>query len=343
MNRTLILLGLLIFTLSACQKKNVEVLKKESTQVYHISPSTTDPNITEYTLKHHIYINNQVPMMGKLLIFFPGTGGTPKHYFNILKEAAAMGYHVIGLNYPNNYEIYFSCFFNKDSSCYEQYRTEKFNGANKAKALNVDYTHSIQNRLIKLLDYLHKQYPAQNWHQFLENNDVAWSKCVVAGHSQGGGHAAFIGKKKEVDRVVIFSSIDWIISKKASADWVFKTGATPNDRVYAFIHTKDEYFKYKNVIKQWSDYQLDSLGAPVDIDKTKPPFNHSHTLITTAKPHLNILNAYHLMTCVDKFIPKDNKGEVAQEFKDAWAYLLGQKEATPHSSLTVDSNNIKIE
>lgn len=320
----LLLLSLIFISLNACKRNTATAIGQKTALEYKIKPSATDAGISKYNKKHFVSINTNALSKGKLLVFFPGTDAKPAYYTKILNEAAAMGYHAIGLMYANNAEIYISCFFNKDSTCYEQYRLEKFDGSDKAKRLNVDYTNSIQNRLIKLLVYLQRQHPEQNWQQFLSNKDVDWSKCVIAGHSQGGGHAAFIGQIKAVDRVVIFSSIDWIISSKSSAAWVSKQGMTPKDRIYAFIHTKDEFFKYRNVQKQWQNYGLDSLGKVVNIDVTNPPFDNSHTLITTAKPALYIMTPYHFLTCVNQFVPQNKKGEVDKQFIDAWAYLLGK-------------------
>jgi hypothetical protein len=324
MKSTLLLMTLLIISTLAC--KNKATTSQLDTQTYKIKPSETDAAISKFNDKHAVLLNTKAPSKAKLLVFLPGTGATLKHYSKILNEAADMGYHVVGLMYPNKSEIYLNCFFNKDSTCYEQFRSEKFDGTDNTKKLKVDYANSIQNRLIKILQYLNKQYPTQNWGQFLEGDDVFWSKCVIAGHSQGGGHAAYIGKIKAVDRVVIFSSIDWIIASKMNAAWVSKTGKTPNDRVYAFIHTKDEYFKYPNVQKQWQDYALDTLGGAVNIDIEKPPFNNSHTLITKARPTINILMPHHCFTCVNEFVPQNKKGEVDPAFKDVWAYLLGKND-----------------
>jgi hypothetical protein len=323
MNFNFLLWGILIISISACQRKTAIVAGQNSTLEYNIKPSETDSRITKFNTKHFVCVKPNTLSKGKLLVFFPGTGANPSHYTKILKEAAAMGYHTIGLMYPNKSELYLSCFFNKDSTCYEQYRLEKFDGSDKAKGLHVDYTNSIQNRLIKLLQHLQKANPSQNWQQFLTTDDVDWSKCVIAGHSQGGGHAAFIGYMKAVDRVIIFSSIDWIIASKTSAAWVSKASMTPKDRIFAFIHTKDEYFKYPNVQKQWLHYGLDSLGSAINIDTTLAPYHNTHTLVTTAKPALNLLTPYHFLTCVNQFVPQNKKGEVDKEFLNAWAYLLG--------------------
>jgi hypothetical protein len=319
-----ILLTTVFILFTGCNKKTANALIQKPVSKYAVRPHKTDAHISKINAKHLAYFNPNVSANGKLLVFLPGTAANPSFYTTILKEAADMGFHTLGLMYPNNYDIYLSCFFNKDSTCYEQYRLEKFDGSDKVKSLKVDYANSIQNRVIKLLAYLQQQNPSENWQQYLIDGEVDWSKCVIAGHSQGGGHAAFIGHVKPVARVVIFSSIDWIISLKTNAAWVSQAGATPKDRVFAFIHTKDEIFKYPNVQKQWLAFGLDSLGKAVNIDASNAPFDNTHTLVTTAKPPLYLLTPYHFTTCVNKFIPKNEKGEIDKKMLDAWAYLLGK-------------------
>jgi len=53
---------------------------------------------------HYIY-NNKYTKKGKLFLFFVGTGALPYHYREILKLAANIGYHSIGLSYPNDKAI----------------------------------------------------------------------------------------------------------------------------------------------------------------------------------------------------------------------------------------------
>lgn len=110
-----------------------------------------------------------------------------------------------------------------------------------SSAGNVGLSDSIVNRFISLLDYLAYQTPSSQtipdpsfWSQFLITDSSSpystqphtvtvngtpttipargvypdWSKIIIAGHSQGGGHAAFMGVVGPIPirRVILFSA-----------------------------------------------------------------------------------------------------------------------------------------
>lgn len=94
----------------------------------------------------------------------------------------------------------------------------------------VNISECVSQRLVRLLAYLHFERPTEDWIQYLRvvskeqallnpsdsvilqraNNEEAiftvdWSKIIISGHSQGSGHAAYIGMCRLVHRVVLFS------------------------------------------------------------------------------------------------------------------------------------------
>ncbi len=69
--------------------------------VITVTPSDTDFNITDPNSRHHIYRNTTVTQKDKLFLFLPGSNAVPFNYRKILGSAADLGYHVIGLTYPN--------------------------------------------------------------------------------------------------------------------------------------------------------------------------------------------------------------------------------------------------
>ena len=72
---------------------------------------------------------------------------------------------------------------------------------------SIERPESIENRLIKLLWYLKPLWPKDHWEQFLnDNGTIKWESIAVAGQSQGGGHAALIGIKHRVARVLCFGA-----------------------------------------------------------------------------------------------------------------------------------------
>jgi len=67
-------------------------------------------------------------------------------------------------------------------------------GTNTSPLLDVSTTNSIVNRAEKLLAYLDRQFPTEAWGQYLTSGSLDWSKVVISGHSQGGGHAGVLTK-----------------------------------------------------------------------------------------------------------------------------------------------------
>jgi hypothetical protein len=290
---------------------------------YKILPSATNPAINTFNNEHLVYVDTRAAAKGKLFVFLPGTTGTPGFYSLILKRAAALGYYSIGLMYPNNSDMYVASAASPDNTQFGKCRQEIFDGTDQTTGVNVNSDNCIKNRLIKLLQYLNQQYPNQGWGQFLtaSGTDVNWVKIVVAGHSQGGGHAWYISKKVLVDRSIAFSSIDWNSLLNQSAAWIGTAGVSPASRLYSFNHTGDELFAYANVQQQWSDLTL--TGPATNIDTEPAPYSSSHTLITTATPGINIIVPNHNITCLDPYVPKNAALAVTDNFVKAWDYLIG--------------------
>ncbi len=194
---------------------------------YNILPSSTNSAISNFNSAHEVCLDTRTTLKNKLFVFLPGTTGFPATYKLIVKQAASQGYHAIGLMYPNDASIYSASNNDTTNTQFAKCRQEIFDGTDKTSGLSVDTNNCIKNRLYKLLLYLQRTYPNQNWSQYILNDQVNWSKCVVAGHSQGGGHAFFIAKKVAVDQTISFSSIYWNAALNTNAAWVTEAGVTP--------------------------------------------------------------------------------------------------------------------
>ena len=288
---------------------------------YEVSPSITNTSITTYNNVHEVFLDTRTSLRNKLFVFLPGTSGFPSVYQLIVKKAAALGYHSIGLMYPNNSDIYTAAGSSSNLADFGNCRQEMFDGIDRNSGVSVDGNNCIQSRLIKLLQYLQQQHPTQNWGQFMSGNDVDWSKVVVAGHSQGGGHAFYISKIKTVDRAICFASIDWNSNLNQSASWITQQGATPVSKLYSINGLRDQIFAYANVQTQLAELGLQ--GPATSIDSNNPPYGNSHTLTTNATPALaEPFTNHHNLTCLDAYVPKDASGNPAPEFNQAWGYLL---------------------
>lgn len=285
-----------------------------------ITPSTVNPMVVGFNSQHYVYVDT-FALKNKLFVFLPGTTGSPQFYKLIVKKAASMGYHSIGLMYPNNSDLYTAAASNADNTQFGKCRQEIFDGTDQSAGVNVNYPNCIQRRLYDLLFYLQQQDTLHNWGQFISNNDVVWSKIVIAGHSQGGGHALYISKQVSVERAISFSSIDWNGNLGRSADWVTQPGATDVARLYSINGIADQIFSYANVQTQLAD--MGFTGPAVSIDSNQPPYSNSHTLTTTATPATSVLFPDHNVTCLDAYVPKNITGGAAIEFDRAWGYLIG--------------------
>jgi hypothetical protein len=238
-----------------------------------------------------------------------------------VKQAASQGYHAIGLMYPNDPSIYTASNNDTTNTQFAKCRQEIFDGTDQTSGISVDTNNCIKNRLYKLLLYLQITYPTQNWSQYILNGQVDWNKCVVAGHSQGGGHAFFIAKKVAVDKAICFSSIDWNSALNRSAAWVTLVGATPINKFYSFNGTNDEVFNYANVQTQLTDMGI--IGTSISIDNNISSYSSTHRLTTSATPALSIAPfPNHNLTCLDMSVPKTSSGTVTTAFINSWNYLL---------------------
>lgn len=324
------LFSIVLVFLFSCKKRETQIVNNGNGNnnnadtfklyEYNVKPSATNPNINSYNNDNEVCYDNRVTSLNKLFVFLPGTTGTPYYYQLIVKKAAALGYHAIGLMYPNGSDIYTAAASSSSLDEFGKCRQEIFDGLDQASGVNVNADNCIKNRLYRLLLYLQSNYPNQNWGQYIFNTTVNWSKCVVAGHSQGGGHAFYIAKQVAVDKAISFSSIDWNSTLSASASWVSQVGATPVSKFYSFNGIRDQIFAYGNVQTQLSDMGLQ--GPAISIDTNDPPYSNSHTLTTAAAPAISLLFPDHNITSLDAYVPKDVLGYTITSFDKAWEYLL---------------------
>lgn len=156
----------------------------------------------------------------QLVLMLVGSGGEPVDMIhtdptkNVFGAAVSDGDAVIGLAYSNVTEIGLLC--GDNDACYFPTRQSVILGVSEpGSALEVSADEGIVDRLARSLRYLAASDPNGGWGAFLTTLDpaaapisaIAWSKIVASGHSQGGGHAAAIGKLFAVERVVQLSSV----------------------------------------------------------------------------------------------------------------------------------------
>ncbi len=252
------------------------------------------------------------PGSGKLLVFLSGHGGKPAGYTNFLQLTADRGYHAVGVSYWNLESARELC-SGAGPDCAGALRKQLFDGT-----LNPNYTINgqlaaigsnappfndkdmVRKRLVELVVWLHQNAPGEHWGQFLadpqckfDDCKIEWEKVVLAGHSMGGGEAAFIASERDVERVIMLSAPTDI-----NAFWTSTPRSNP-EKYYGLAQVCDTTF-YQGIAKNWMNFAMPGprtyvesglSGTPPDTPAgsclalpanatTAPPYGHSHQLVS---------------------------------------------------------------
>lgn len=238
-------------------------------RVMHVvKPSETDPAITRFDDSHIVMFNRNAAEHSRLVVFMTGTGGKPEGARGFLSVLANQGFRVIGLAYNDEPAVVQVCPQNPDPNCSAQFRQKRIFGDDVTSVVDNTPSEAILSRLVKLLQFLKAQYPAENWGEYLDGSGPDWSKIVISGQSQGAGMAAFIAKQKLVARVVLFSS-PWDFSGRARilAPWIATPSVTPPERWFAEYHQRE---MTADLLAK--SYQLLAIpAANIRIFKGEPP------------------------------------------------------------------------
>ncbi len=290
-----------------------------------ISPALANPALTQDLSPHFVVNPNPVASPARrLLLMLPGTRAVPRTYRDIVRVGAERGYHAIGLTYPNGDAIESLCGGSPIPNCAGLARREIITGEDLSTLVAVDPPNSIDGRLLSLLTYLSAAFPNEGWGQYLASGAVNWALITVAGHSQGSGHAGFLAKIRDLNRVVMFSGPgDSGATAGSSAEWLSLPNVTPVARQFGFTHTADPLLPLAGVTRNWDAIDLDSFGPAVSVDGAGPPFANSHQLTTSAPPNPNPTGPSaapaHGATVVDAVTPRDAQGTPI--YRSVWIYL----------------------
>jgi hypothetical protein len=318
----------LLSLFAACQKNmtppavNGDGTSNESTAAvitreYFIAPVTTDAAITTSLSNHFASVKEGTTLKNVLYIFLPGTYRNPTVCLATTRKAASLGYHSIGLMYDNRVAGNPLCSPTGDVTCHSRARREVIDGIDRHPGVNVNTANSLINRLVKLLTYLQKTHPTQNWGQYLVSGQPNWSKIIVAGHSQGGAIAGVIGKYYPIKKVIMISMMDFLNNGK-TPDW--ETLPANKEKYFAIINSADELVPYAKVKAGWDVMGMSAYGGRINVDWNLPPYSNTHTLITTINPTSTGTDKYHNSTGVDSYIPKNSTGKYV--YDKAWEYLI---------------------
>ena len=296
-----------------------------SVRTEFIDPVVTDPEITPLhdlpdahirNLFHMVAIDTQVNRPGYCYLHLPGSGGLPEDYQYVCEYAASLGYHVVNLAYPNWPAIRVLNSQSKDPDESEYLRRERLYGGEYSFLIDVTPADSVQNRLIKVLQYMHDQYPEEGWDLFFTDEELQWERIVVGGHSQGAGHAAFLAKEHLLKGVVMWAGPGDFVQGLGTAPWVYYPNVTPEERMYAFTHTGDPVSRALFINQEIMG--LHTFGALQNTDGLLSSEITSHMLTST---HLCDSGNCHNCIIADDYLEYAEDG-ITPSYLEVWRYIF---------------------
>jgi hypothetical protein len=281
-----------------------------------VRPEQADPAADRWLADQYAYLDRGARRTGKLVVYLVGANNKPAGGRPMMKELAAMGFHVIAPMYPNDYPMRDLCerpAADADDDCHGKARLEAFEGRDHSPHIAVARPNCTEERVGKMLAFLDRSFPGEGWGQFLDGAAPRWPAIVVSGHSHGASSAALIGKVRRVDRVVMLSGpFDNRVG--APAAWTRRAPATPGDRFYGLSHQREE--QYQGHRRNWEAMGLAAWGGLTEVEGGAPPYGGSHQLVTTLPG-----NNPHGITAAGKASPTGPDG--SYQLVPVWRYLHG--------------------
>jgi len=219
--------------------------------------------------------------------------------------------------YPNDISAAEVCRRDSNPEAFSEFRHGIIEGAN-TPYISIKRPDSIENRTIKLLEYLDKEDPQYGWGQFLKDGGLNWAKIAVAGQSQGGGHAAWIATKHAVARVLCFGSPkDFSANTHSPAKW-YASSVTPLKRYFAFNNVYDKQgCDYEELRQNLRQLGIEQFGL-AEVDKASPPYRHARVLFTRWPGHAVESKEAHTSVIRDNVVGADGR----PIFEEVWRYML---------------------
>jgi len=286
-------------------------------EILEVSPKATNPALTQWLDPHLVAIPARPRPNPRLWLFLPGSYGRPQRQTFLLRVIARGGDFAVNLRYPNDWTIGKLANQLGEADAHEKLRLQVLDGRERiASPMAMQAEDAVMPRLHALLRWLVRNREEQAWSFFSGMREPNWERLAVAGHSQGGGHAAMLARELEVQRVVMLASPqDYHRRTGANANWLGQIGATPADRYYGFVHAEDPGLD--RILQAWRDYGMIRDGGPVNVDKSLPPYEESHGLMTyLAAPD----DRAHGSVAVDRATPLTDQSTPIYE--PVWHYLF---------------------
>ncbi|MEO1008544.1 MAG: GC-type dockerin domain-anchored protein [Planctomycetota bacterium] len=311
-------------------------------EVREIDPTDTDPAITPLVAPsglEALHVAALDPALrpaerpGLLFVFLPGSGGVPTQYAEVVAHAAGEGWHALGVAYGSWPSVRDLTRDSSDPDLPEAIRRERLFGEPRTDVIDVPPPDAIDNRLARALAFLEAAHPGEGWGRFLDaGGEPTWRTIVVAGHSQGAGHAAYLTRDFSMGGAIMFAGPGDFVPGVGPAPWLFRGGNTPAERMLAFTHVNDPtaagFFGNQRILG------LEAFGGIESVDRRAAHELSSHMLTSLRDPgHRN----FHSAVVVDEFLPTGATGE--NLYEPVWTYLLAtQAEASRGCRADLDAD-----
>jgi len=276
-----------------------------------VAPVAANPAVSGWLASHLVAYAPDITQRNQLFLFLHGMGGSGGAASELVKTAAGLGFHAVGLTYPNDWSPFNLCSGNPN--CPEAIRREILDGVDRSSLVTVPAADCITARLQSLLAYLNTRHPDEGWLQYVNGNAIAWDRIVVWGHSQGGGNAGVIARHLPIARLCTSAPAADGGTGNPAAWW--SGGVTPGERCFGFCHTLDAL---TTKVAFWNAIGMGAYGAVVDVAGTVPPFGDTHMLSTSVEPA--VAGQYHNSVAMDATTPRDANNQPV--YKPVWQYMM---------------------
>lgn len=260
----------------------------DGVQIRRILPSDTDPRIRNYNGDgwfHWVYRSPGVPDKGKLVVFLAGTNGKGRPPQDFSKMAAEEGFPVLGVAYPSLVSISVLD-GDRNPAAFARARNNIINAETPFGRFRTEQPDCIRSRLHHLIHFLVEHQPGEGWEKYLlPNGTIDWSRLILVGQSQGGGHALFMAMEHPVERVLMFGAPkDFSKFHHQPAAWYRRPSATPLNRLFSYVHSEDmQGCTYPEQLENYRALGLLPKYQIVNADVSQPPYGGTH-LFTSTKP-----------------------------------------------------------
>ena len=256
-------------------------------------------------------VDTKVAPVGKLVIWLMG------HSEPLFEHVNSYGMHAIQVHYANGWFGKFGKAEPADDSQFlGNIRLEAATGEDVSSVVSIPKPDSMMERSFQFVKWLAQKHPQGRWDYFIaqDGKSLRWDRVIISGSSHGSTTSARFAKQVKVDRVVMFCG-----PRDQYQTWQSLPSATPANRYFAFTHVLDGGWTGDHYCRSWELLGLNAFGPVVNVDKTKPPYENTRSLITDADVKGDAGRA-HSSVVPGRAAVKNAAGNFIHE--DVWRYLF---------------------